>query len=82
MTILSEKTLIPIGLIGTVVAGAIAWGSMGARVSEVEKRQDRQADANVRRDEITRGLQNDLMAQILILRQDVSEIKGELKNRR
>lgn len=82
MTILSEKTLIPIGLIGTVVAGAIAWGSMGARVSEVEKRQDRQADAILRDREIMRGLQSDLLSQIMILRQDVAEIKGELKNRR
>lgn len=82
MTILSEKTLIPIGLIGTVVAGAIAWGSMGAKVTEVEKRQDRQADAILRDREIMRGLQSDLLSQIMILRQDVAEIKGELKNRR
>lgn len=82
MKVINEKTLIPIGLVGLVMAGAIAWGNIRAEVSSHSERLNKQEEKNAQAEQALNGMRNDLMAQIMILRQDVSEIKGEIKNRR
>lgn len=86
MSMVSERTKMPLGLIitlATIVAVClVAWGTIRSEVtahaSEIARLEDNLNDAR----QTIRGLQNDLMAQIMLLRQDVSEIKGEMKNRR
>lgn len=79
---ISEKTLIPIGMVGMIVGGAIAWGSIRFEVTDASNRIERQEQAIKEIRESGYARQNELMAQLMILRQDVSEIKGELKNRK
>lgn len=69
-----------ISIVTFVAISCIAWGTVTANIAENVRRIDKHDEAIRLQREIMNGLQNDLMAQILILRQDVSEIKGELRN--
>lgn len=80
---IDEKTRVPLWVIGsilglfvsgltTVFVAAVGWGSIRTEV-------DAHGEAIKEQRSMTQGNHNDIIAQLMILRQDVSEIKGEMK---
>lgn len=82
-TKITEKTWLPLGLVisfgGLLIPMAIWVGALGVRIANAEKRLDSQKDDERRIEERTDNWNEFMQSQIIILRQDVAEIKGYLK---
>ncbi len=76
---LSEKTLVPVGFVLIIATCAIAWGTVRAEVTSLTEKVALQRQLVEQERERAYQNQNNIMTQVMLLRQDVSEIKGEIK---
>lgn len=83
MKMISEKTLIPLGLAVSVIGGAAVWAtSIQVELKGNNARVERQGSRIREIDDKIDNLNSYLASQIAIVRQDIAEIKVELKHQR